>query len=115
MHVQNVHHRELGASLGAVGAFIDGLTSPEPRLWLDATWPPTRQDAPLRRSSSSGYGPLCYVVEGLSPCGGSAFGLSHPEALSAHELKARSGIALHSLERRDWAVRWALRVGRRLW
>ena len=63
MHVKNVHERTLRAPVGDVGPLLDGLGSPQDRLWPPA-WPGMKLDRPLGPGARGGHGPIRYFVEG---------------------------------------------------
>lgn len=63
MHVINIHERKLQASVAEAGALLDGLASPEDRLWPSAAWPRMKLDRPLGIGARGGHGPIRYVVE----------------------------------------------------
>ncbi len=65
--VQNVHEREVVASLEDVGALIDSLASKADRLWPRDEWPAMRLDQPLGVGSAGGHGPIRYFVASYEP------------------------------------------------
>jgi hypothetical protein len=67
MTVHNVHERDFAAPLGAVGALLDSLASPNDRLWPRDRWPAMRFDRPLAVGAVGGHGPVRYEVEAYTP------------------------------------------------
>ncbi|HUW66341.1 MAG TPA: SRPBCC family protein [Spirochaetia bacterium] len=65
--VVNIHTRGLAASPGDAAPLIDGLGSPEDRLWPLGQWPPLVLDLPLAVGAIGGHGPIRYVVEACEP------------------------------------------------
>lgn len=65
--VENVHERLIRAPLPAVGALLDGLSSPSDALWPRDRWPPMRFDRPLGVGARGGHGPVRYTVEAYEP------------------------------------------------
>ena len=67
MTVHNMHERHFAAPLGAVGALLDSLASPNDRLWPRDRWPAMRFDRPLGVGAVGGHGPIRYEVEAYIP------------------------------------------------
>lgn len=67
MNVRNVHQRTLAADPVQVGTLIDGLASPDDRLWPRRTWPAMTLDRPLGVGAVGGHGPIRYTVEAYEP------------------------------------------------
>lgn len=65
--VVNIHERYLAAPTAAVGHLLDGLGSPEDRLWPRRRWPAMALDRPLGVGAHGGHGPVRYHVEACSP------------------------------------------------
>lgn len=67
MPVRNVHERRFSAAPSQVGALLDGLASPDDRLWPSARWPRMRLTPSLQVAARGGHGPVRYVVETFVP------------------------------------------------
>lgn len=63
MNVINVHHRRFPIDRrDELAVLIDGLASPEDRLWPHEVWPPMRLDLGLSIGAAGGHGPVRYHV-----------------------------------------------------
>lgn len=67
MRIRNVHQRQLGASPQDAASLLDGLASPEDRLWPVESWPRMRFDRPLEAGAAGGHGPIRYTVTRYVP------------------------------------------------
>lgn len=67
MRISNVHRRDVAAPLAAFGHLVDGLASPQDRLWPRDRWPAMRFDRPLGVGAVGGHGPVTYAVEAYEP------------------------------------------------
>jgi hypothetical protein len=65
--VRNVHERHFAAPADQVGLLIEGLASPNDRLWPSSRWPRMRLDRPLQVGAAGGHGPIRYHVETHEP------------------------------------------------
>lgn len=65
--VRNVHRRELGAPVEAIGALVESLSSRDDRLWPTRRWPAMRLDRGLEVGSDGGHGPVRYRVARHEP------------------------------------------------
>ena len=84
MRILNVHQRELGAPLAAVGALLDSLASDEDALWPRRIWPCMHFDRPLAVGASGGHGPVAYAVEDYRPGQMIQFRFLGPRGFSGH-------------------------------
>lgn len=60
MKILNVHERSFAAPPRAAGVLLDGLASPDDRLWPRKDWPAMRLDRPLGVGAAGGHGPIGY-------------------------------------------------------
>ncbi|RPI72005.1 MAG: SRPBCC family protein [Desulfobacteraceae bacterium] len=67
MKVLNIHERVLNAPMALVGKLIDGLASPDDKLWPHDRWSPMKFDRPLSSGARGGHGPIRYFVEAYEP------------------------------------------------
>ena len=67
MKIHNVHEREYEASADDMAGLLDGLGSPNDRLWPKDHWPPMILDAPLGAGARGGHGPIRYHVSEYVP------------------------------------------------
>jgi hypothetical protein len=89
MRIDNAHRRRLPVPADRAGALIDGLASPEDRLWPHHAWPPMRLDRPLGVGADGGHGPIRYHVEAYEPGRSVVFRFSGPTGLSGiHRFEA---------------------------
>jgi hypothetical protein len=67
MRIHNVHERTVAMSAEEAGRLLDGLASPNDRLWPAERWPEMRFDRGLVVGARGGHGPIRYEVVGLEP------------------------------------------------
>jgi hypothetical protein len=67
MRIRNEHARALDALPHSAGALIDGLASPNDRLWPRSRWPSMSFDRPLSVGARGGHGPVRYCVGDYVP------------------------------------------------
>ena len=117
--VHNVHERRFAAPASRVGALIDGLASPDDRLW-PSRWPAMRLDRPLQLGAVGGHGPIHYRVDTYEPGRRVHFTLRAPqgfdgfhgfelESTAPHETTLRH--ILHMNARGPAVVTWPVVFG----
>ena len=79
MRVRNVHERALRASPASAGSLLDGLASPEDRMWPGAAWPGMKLDRPLGTGARGGHGPIRYFVQAYVPGRSVRFRFTEPD------------------------------------
>ena len=82
MRIDNTHRRRLAAPPESVGVLLDGLASPDDRLWPHDAWPAMRFDRPLQAGAVGGHGPIRYTVEEHRPGRSVVFRFAGPPGLS---------------------------------
>ncbi len=94
MRIRNLHERAVPAGSPQAGALIDGLASPDDRLWPHGDWPAMRLDRPLAVGADGGHGPIRYSVEAYERGRLVRFRFKAPRGLQGHhsfELVSRNG------------------------
>jgi hypothetical protein len=87
--MQNVHQRDLPASVSDAGRLIDGLAGPADRLWPTSRWPAMRFDRPLGPGAEGGHGPIRYRVTAHAPGRSVEFAFTAPRGLhGVHRFEA---------------------------
>jgi hypothetical protein len=84
MKVYNVHQRLIDAPAAGVGALLDGLASPDDRLWPHDRWPRMQLDGPLAPGAAGGHGPIGYVVDVYEPGRLARFRFTRPPGFIGH-------------------------------
>jgi hypothetical protein len=119
--VINIHQREYDADAATIGALLDGLASPDDRLWPGDRWPAIRFDRPLGVGVRGGHGMIRYYVESYVPGQKILFRLTAPKGFDGthwfevEEVEPMRTRLRHTLEvrlsgtaRLTWplAIRW---------
>ncbi|MEU4657087.1 SRPBCC family protein [Streptomyces sp. NPDC023723] len=111
--VLNVHERALPAAPETVGALLDGLGSPDDRLW-PPNWPPIRFEGPLAVGTHGRHGVVRYTVSHHVPGRWVRFRFTGPRGFAGfHEFAVervddRWTMLTHTLVVRPRAPLWPL-------